>query len=108
MSRNKVPPFPTRCALDAALAEALGEAGHVGCYSTEIYWANVLVEKMEAKGYTFHTPAEAAGHLVLGFSKPPGLSADQFLEVEVLGGDRALAVAQAAYRALRHCAPAAQ
>src|SRR5947207_684667 len=108
MSRNEVPTFSTRRALDAALAEALGEAGHARLYATEISWANVLVQKMEARGYTFHTPDAAAGPPVLGFSKAPGLPADKFLEVEVLGGDRALAVAQAAYRALRHCAPAAQ
>jgi hypothetical protein len=108
MSQNEVHTPSARRALDVAIAEALGEAGQARCYSTEIFWANVLVQKMEVRGYTFHTPAGASGQSFLGFSKAPGLPADQFLEVEVVEGDRALAVAQAAYRALRHFAAPGQ
>jgi hypothetical protein len=107
MSQDDVCTFPTHRALDGAIARALGETGRVPHYSTEIAAANVLVQKMEAKGYTFHTPPDLSGRCTLGFSKGPGLLAEQFLEVEVRGGDRALAVAQAAYRALRHFAPVA-
>jgi hypothetical protein len=96
--------LPTRRAPDGAIAEALGETGRAPHYSTEITAANVLVQQMEAKGYTFHTPPDVSGRCTLGFSKGPGLPAEQFLEVEVRGGDRALAVAQAAYRALHYCA----
>ena len=107
MSQDNVCTFPTRGALDGAIAEALGETGRAPHYSSEITSANVLVQKMEAQGYTFHTPPDAADRCTLGFSKGPGPLAEQFLEVEVRGGDRALAVAQAAYQALRHYAPVA-
>jgi hypothetical protein len=107
MSQDDVGTFPTHRALDGAIARALGETGRVPHYATEIASANVLVQKMEAKGYTFHTPPDLAGRCTLGFSKGPGLLAEPSLEVEVRGGDRASAVAQAAYRALRHFAPVA-